>query len=406
MKVLCVFGQHNYGDPERGLGYEYANFIPALKNLGHEVVFFESLNKAVYADYVDMNRQFLRMVERENPDIIFCVFMTYEIWLETLALVREGSEAALFHWATDDSWKYEQFSRFLAIAFDLYATTYESAMQKAASEGFENFTLSQWAADSSRLKPPIDSADCRYEVSFVGSTYGNRKQWVEDLQQRGIKVDTFGFGWPNGAVSLEDMSRIIRQSQISLNFGDSGVHLENGEIKRSRQIKARVFEVPGAGGLLLTEPAENLENFYRPGEEIVVFDGLEDLVDKVRQLLSDPAKRDRIVNAGYQRTQTEHTYESRFESLITSALERRKLTPPIRAGIDFDRFETIAKTHEPGFLLSALKYLLLLPSIALFGRRRGPRVARRALFEFSWRILGRKTYSVTNWAGRLFYRDS
>jgi len=44
MKTLCVFGQHNYGDPGRGLGYEYTNFIQALKNLGYEVVFFESLN--------------------------------------------------------------------------------------------------------------------------------------------------------------------------------------------------------------------------------------------------------------------------------------------------------------------------------------------------------------------------
>ena len=72
MKVLCVFGQHNYGEPARGLGYEYSNFIPALKNLGHEVLFFESLNKSKYADYADMNWQLLQIVEAEKPDLIFC----------------------------------------------------------------------------------------------------------------------------------------------------------------------------------------------------------------------------------------------------------------------------------------------------------------------------------------------
>ena len=44
MKILCVLGEHNYGDPGRGECYEYVNFLPALKSLGHEVVFFESFN--------------------------------------------------------------------------------------------------------------------------------------------------------------------------------------------------------------------------------------------------------------------------------------------------------------------------------------------------------------------------
>jgi len=74
MKILCVFGQHNYGDPKRGLGYEYANFIPPLRNLGHEVVFFESLNKSEYKDYAELNRTLLNAVQREQPDVIFlCV---------------------------------------------------------------------------------------------------------------------------------------------------------------------------------------------------------------------------------------------------------------------------------------------------------------------------------------------
>ena len=45
MKVLAVFGQYNYGDPHRGEGYEYANFIPTLKRLGYKVNFFESQNR-------------------------------------------------------------------------------------------------------------------------------------------------------------------------------------------------------------------------------------------------------------------------------------------------------------------------------------------------------------------------
>jgi len=406
MKILCVFGQYNYGNPGRGLGYEYSNFIPALKNLGHEVLFFESLNKSKYANFADMNRQLLQMVDQEKPDMIFCVLMTYEIWLETLQLIREGSDAALIHWATDDSWKYEQASRFLAPMFDLHATTYPSAVAKAAKDGLDNFVLSQWAADSSRMAPPLRADQCRYQVSFVGSTYGNRKQWVEDLKQRGIQVDVFGYGWPNGTVAAEEIAGIMRSSQVSLNFGDSGVVIVDGKPVRSRQIKARVFEVPGAGGLLVTENADHLEDYFLPGEEIIVFNDIDDLVEKVEHLLSHPDERDAIARAGYARTKSEHSYEARFEPLIKQAVERREKRPVMKQGIDFERFEVVAKSHRPSLLLYLLKVLMLLPCLLIWGKQRGPRAARRFLFEFSWRYLGKKTYSASNWAGRVFYKES
>jgi len=406
MKILCVFGKYNYGNPERGLGYEYTNFLPTMKHLGHEVLFFECWNKSCYRDFSDMNRKLLQMVDQEKPDLIFFVLMTYEIWLEALQLIREGSNASLICWATDDSWKYEQFSRFMGASFDLYATTYPSAIEKSRADGMDNFTLTQWAAESSRMSPPLPSEQCRYPVSFVGSAYGNRISWIEQLKKRGIEVTCFGHGWSNGPVDAEEIPRILRASQISLNFGDSGVVIANGKPVRSRQIKARVFEVPGAGGLLFTEPADGLENFYQPDKEIIVFDGIDNLVEKVRHILAHSDKRDAIAQAGYAKTVAEHGYESRFSPLLEQALECRKGRASATGGINFDAFEAVARLHRPSWPLHVLKVLLLLPCTLLWGKERGPRAARRFLFEFSWRFLGRKSYMATGWAGRLFYHES
>ena len=123
MRILCVFGQHNYGDPARGQGYEYSNFLPALRNLGHEVEVFDSFSRAIYADFADLNRALLDSVERFRPDLVFCVLMGYEVWLETLSLIRK-SGVRLVNWGTDDSWKYDQFSHFVSPAFDI-AETYK-----------------------------------------------------------------------------------------------------------------------------------------------------------------------------------------------------------------------------------------------------------------------------------------
>jgi len=406
MKVLCIFGRHNYGNPDRGQGYEYTNFVPALHNLGHEVVFFESLNKLAYTDFADLNRTLLDMVQKEQPDVIFCVLMGYEIWLETFELLRQGCNAALIQWATDDSWKYEQFSKFIAPVFDIYATTYASAMMKAEADGHDNFVLTQWAASSENMNKPLPVPECQYDVSFIGSTYGNRKQWIEELEERGVDVTCFGYGWPNGSVAAEEIPRIIQKSVISLNFGDSGLVIQNGKPVRSRQIKARVFEVPGAGGLLMTEAAEYLDNFYRPDEEIIIFEDIDDLVEKIEHIITHPGKRDAIANAGFSRTQRDHSYEARFKPLLEQAMNRRKMRPKTTNGIDFGKFEALVASHRPHLLQKLLKVVILLPCILLWGKQRGPRAARRILFEFSWRIYGRTTYTASGWPGRLFYKQS
>ena len=50
-RLLAVFGEHAYGDPARGPGYEYANFLPAFRRLGYEVSFFDTRSRASYRDF-------------------------------------------------------------------------------------------------------------------------------------------------------------------------------------------------------------------------------------------------------------------------------------------------------------------------------------------------------------------
>jgi spore maturation protein CgeB len=408
MKILCVLGKHNYGNPARGEGYGYVNFLPALRRLGHEVVFFESQNRSAYRDFADQNRQFLERVQAESPDIILCVLLGYEIWIETLELVRSCSNAILINWATDDSWKYEQFSRFIAKPFHIYATTYPDAIIKSLRNGHSNFVLTQWAANAEKLAEPLPAAKCRYPVSFVGSVYGNRRRWISELKSRGIEVQCFGFGWENGAVEAQEIPRIMRESIISLNFGDSGLIMKGVVPGRSRQIKARIFEVPGAGGFLVTESAENLEKYYTLNEEIVVYDGVDELVKKINYYTGNPDVRDSIALAGFLRTRNEHTYDARFRQLLEIA-ERLKMENSHRSkrcDIDFMKYDAIEKRHAVGPWLTTAKWILQLPFLMIWGRRRGVRAARRFLFEISWRVVGKRTYSVSGWPGRLFYKAS
>ena len=97
MKILCAFGRCNYGDPVRGEGYEFTNFLPALRTLGHEVSLFDSWDKSAYSNFADLNRDFLRRVDREKPDVIFSVLMSYELWSETLDIIRSSRSAIIIN---------------------------------------------------------------------------------------------------------------------------------------------------------------------------------------------------------------------------------------------------------------------------------------------------------------------
>jgi spore maturation protein CgeB len=320
MKILAVFGRDAYGNPARGEAYEHANILPDLASLATQTRLFDCWDRSGYANFAELNSALLCTVTDFKPDVIFMVLMGYEIWTETLDLIRTHSPVALIHWATDDSWKFDQHTRFIAPHVDLQTTTHAPAIIKAETLGITNMALTQWAAASHTLRAPIPSADCRYDVTFIGKNYGNRPDWIAALKQRGITVACFGGGWDSGVIPSSAIPDIIQQSRISLNFSDSGLQVVGGKLTHSRQIKARTFEVPGAGGFLLTEPADTLDHYFNTATELITYADADDLAAKIKHYLSNPAARDAIANRAHARVAREHTYVARLPSLIAQAV--------------------------------------------------------------------------------------
>lgn len=406
LKILGVFGENSYGDPARGKTHEYTNFLPTLRAAGHDVRLFDSFARTEGDDFATLNTALLREAVAFRPDVIFLVLMGYEVWIETLDLIRSHSPALTLNWGTDDSWKFDQVSRFLAPHLDFHVTTHKAALQRAEALGLKNVLRSQWATSESRLAAPLPSAACKYDVSFVGQLHGNRRAWIEGLRARGISVATFGYGSEGGAVDADEIFRIFRNSRISLNFSDAGQKLL-GRGRRIRQIKARVFEVTGAGGFLLTQAADALSDYFRIGDEVDTFSDLDELACKIERYLQHPELRDRIAHAGYVRTCSEHTYQQRFSDLLSEALRR---IPKNRRHMSWtlttDMLVPHVARHRNIMAVRPLRVVLERPAQAIFGKKRGSRAARRLLFEVSRRLFGERTFSAAGLPGRLFYRES
>jgi len=391
MKILCVFGQHNYGDPRRGTCIEYDAFIPALRSLGHEVHFFEARNAKIYPNYATLNCALLDAVEEIQPEILFTVQRDYELWIETISAIRARGVLAIT-WTTDDSWKFREVSRFIAPVYDAVATTYKYRLEDYLRCGMPNAILSQWATNSSWLRPPRPFKDCKYPVSFVGMKYGQRCRIIEKLQKAGISVYCFGYGWPAGTVTAEQIPEIFNQSAISLNFAASSRLFSN-----ENQVKARTFEAPGAGTLLLTDVAPGLEQYYEIGKEIDAYENIPQLIEKIQMYLKNPQLRDRVARAGYERTVYSHTYENRLRELMEAVKDIKRQVPP-----DGPDPATLQKCHVLTPTLRLLRAATCMPMCFIWGEHRGMRVARRLTFEFSWRIFGQKTFTAVGLPGRMY----
>jgi spore maturation protein CgeB len=154
----------------------------------------------------------------------------------------------------------------------------------------------------------------------------------------------------------------------------------------------------------VTEQAPHLDEYFRLGEEVLTFDGRDELVHTVKSLLADPDRRDAVARRGFERVSREHTYDRRFEELLGSLSCQVGQRP--RISVDWPAFEAAARRHRLGLGLKFLRALIVAGTSLIWGKRRGPRAARRMVFELSWRLFGAHTYAAAGWPGRMFYRES
>jgi spore maturation protein CgeB len=175
---------------------------------------------------------------------------------------------------------------------------------------------SQWACNHELYRPspcPLDIG-----VSFVGQPHGNRLEIIRELSELGFGPKVYGFGW-TGAPRLpfHEMVRIFNRTRINLNLSNASMP------NTPQQIKGRNFEIPGAGGFLMTSPADNLEEYYEDGKEIVVFRSTTELKERISYYLRHDSERSGIAQAGYERTIRDHTWDRRWNDILGRLREIR-----------------------------------------------------------------------------------
>lgn len=304
--------------------------------IGMERAFVEVFGRgnAASFDYLEMGRrgldngrinaEFRNAVLAYKPDWVWLQLQdTGVIQAGTITDIRRSLPSVVItHWTGDCR---DQVSGYLAsISKSAHVTFISSVGQLplfraagAASAHYLQIGV-DWDEDVMGIPswtPPFRIPDVVFCANGYGGRYPGtreRESAVRTLIDARIDIGVIGAGWSGfpvvGRCEVKQQHHIYKRAKVALNinnFNDIELYYSD------RQLIAMASGTP-----LVCKYIPGLEREFKDDVHCLWFKTPGELVDRVRMLLSDPAKRERIGRAGREEIMKNHSWTSRIRSIL------------------------------------------------------------------------------------------
>lgn len=119
-----------------------------------------------------------------------------------------------------------------------------------------------------------------------------------------------------GSVDYYDMMPyVFKCSDINLNITLRSI---------KTGIPLRAMDIMGAGGFLMSNYQANFYRHFVPGEDLVLYESHDDLMDKCNYYLVHDAERRQIAANGYGKVKEFHNFEVRFNEIFDIVFNQKK----------------------------------------------------------------------------------
>ncbi|HEX2190492.1 MAG TPA: glycosyltransferase [Longimicrobiaceae bacterium] len=177
--------------------------------------------------------------------------------------------------------------------------------------------------DPEEHRPPERRGEPRWGLLFMGNRLPDREARVDELFFRAAELcpearfALGGEGWGDRAMpaNVEYLGHVPTARHNEVNAAARlvlNVHRES-MVENGWSPATRMFEAAGAAACQVTDAWEGIEEFFAPGEEILVARDAEEVARRVRE--TDDAAARRIGEAGRRRALRDHTYGQRARLL-------------------------------------------------------------------------------------------
>jgi spore maturation protein CgeB len=319
----------------------------ALRRAGHEVTVVDpdaywAKNKYVHkvmfrlmaGPWVNwLNRELLRLAEELKPDV-FWADKVLALQPKTLKKLRAMGITTVsymidnpFGPRRDPGWGL--YMKCIPL-WDLHCTQRDVSVTAYKERGARDVIKIQTAYDREAHFPAAvgwTDKDRDREVSFIGTPYDNRAEFLAQLSDAGMPVVISGStrAWQR-ALSPEQFEKMHREGELFDEAYRKGVWRSKINISfltKSNQdeFTQKSFEIAGCGGFLLVERSEGHRERFVEDEEAVFFSDLEECIAKIERYLPDEAARTRIAAAGMERAERDGYHNDHQIKLIVERLE-------------------------------------------------------------------------------------
>jgi spore maturation protein CgeB len=283
-----------------------------------------------------LNREAIEVARRFGPDIVL-IIKGDQLSVDTVRRLKKCGSPMLVNWDGDSMLspgrpravmpKLALYDRFFTV--DEIELLPEDLRAEMRRRNPHIHTL-PFAANTDYYAPPnaggSGNADYSSSLAFIGTINPVRKALLEklsdlDLRIWGPKTSVWG-PWLAPGSPLEKAYRghSIYGEELLRLYASAGavldIHFLFSTGRTIPNVTARVYEVPAAGGFVLTNASLQLSRLFRIDEEIVCYSGIEELREKAAYYLSHPKERSRIAENGRARVVREHTFRLRLETMM------------------------------------------------------------------------------------------
>lgn len=299
--------------------YAYQTWNAPLRKIFQDFVSFDPQEEIYKYGKDVMNRKFLETIKREQPDYIFLWLIYDEFYIETLLRIREVCpKAKIINYCGDDDAMFDNYSIYLSLIIDYFFVTHKEYIP-----GYKNKAFLSCATNTDQFKPL--TVEKKYDVTFIGTPKKDRKEFVEYLMNKGVKIKIFGAGWQDypqfskiygGFLNPEEYTKVINQSRINICFTKNYAGVTH--------VIQKFFETAACKVFMLTEHSPRYAELFRDKKELVMFKTKEELLEKINYYLKNEKEREKIATKAYERIMKDFSKDTEFKKLFKMIFKEEK----------------------------------------------------------------------------------
>ncbi|MDX9870188.1 MAG: glycosyltransferase, partial [Candidatus Cloacimonadales bacterium] len=261
-----------------------------------------------------------------KPHIVFCLAQA-PIEPQVINAIRKAGSVVAF-WFVEDFRRFPYWQDvidFVDCFFHIQRGEFEHILDQAKYNKAMYLPMASSANFIELAKnDSINSDFFQADVSFMGAAFANRINFFSQLH--GFNLKLWGTGWydfdifkdkcplQEARISIAQSVKIYQNSKININLHSAmsdSVFNQYGDF-----INPRTFEILAAQGFQLVDDSPVIREFFTPDEDLVVFNSIEEAVDKIKFYLNNDSLRKKIAENGYRKVMQYYTYKDRMKTAL------------------------------------------------------------------------------------------